>query len=169
MSWRRVVGDKISQTQSGTTVIGPLRGILGRRSRRQPATSGEIALPAAYAASPAPAILDKAATFGAVQHALYLPLGLSVLIGSVLATWLFATGRPVDRVIQAVFVFTALRNATRLLTSYAGVPLFPTAAYEAAYFPMVVVFYAPLAWWFVKRLPDDEEATASDRVGTAPG
>jgi hypothetical protein len=33
----------------------------------------------------------------------------------------------------------------------------PPSTPEAAYFPMVVVFYAPLAYWFVKRRPDDAE------------
>ena len=65
--------------------------------------------------------------------------------------WLFATGRTLDRVIQVVFVFNALRNATRMLTVYAGVPLFPAGAYDAAYFAMVFAFYGPVAYWLVKR------------------
>lgn len=89
--------------------------------------------------------------FQSVQHALYLPLGFSVLVGSVLGVWLFATGRRLDRVIQVVFAINALRNATRMLTVYAGWPLFPTAAYDAAYFAMVVAFYGPVAYWLVKR------------------
>ena len=111
----------------------------------------QVELPGAYAATHDPAILDRVATFEAVQHALYLPLGGAVLIGSALAVWLFSTDRRVDRIAQAVFAFNALRNLTRMLTVYAGVPLFPSAAYGAVYFPMVVVFYAPLAYWFVKR------------------
>ena len=122
----------------------------------------QVTLPAAYAATHDPAILDKVATFGAVQTALYLPLGLSVLIGSILAIWLFATGSRIDRVIQAVFVLNVLRNATRLVTSYAGLPVFPTAAYEAAYFPMVVAFYSSVAYWFVKRQAD---ARGADPAG----
>jgi hypothetical protein len=70
----------------------------------------------------------------------------------VLGAWLFATGRSLDRVIQVVFVLNALRNATRLLTVYAGWPLFPAAAY----FAMVVAFYGPIAYWLVKR--DDGHA-----------
>jgi hypothetical protein len=111
----------------------------------------QLELPAAYARAPDPAILDRVATFAAVQHALYLPLGLLVLIGSVLAAWLFATGRRLDRIIQAVFVFHALRNVTRLITVYIGWPLFPAAAYDAAYFAMVVAFYAPVAYWLIRR------------------
>ncbi|MEO8552782.1 MAG: hypothetical protein ABI678_22545 [Kofleriaceae bacterium] len=111
----------------------------------------QVELPTAYATTHDPAILDHVAMFEAVQHALYLPLGGAVLIGSVLAVWLFSTGRRIDRVVQAVFAFNALRNLTRLITVYVGVPLFPGDAYTAAYFPMVVVFYAPLAYWFVKR------------------
>ncbi|HEX8109754.1 MAG TPA: hypothetical protein VF516_18610 [Kofleriaceae bacterium] len=37
------------------------------------------------------------------------------------------------------------------LTVYAGWPLFPSAAYDAAYFAMVVAFYGPVAYWLVKR------------------
>jgi hypothetical protein len=111
----------------------------------------QLELPAAYAHAPDPAILDRLAMFQSVQHALYLPLGFSVLLGSVLGVWLFATGRALDRVIQVVFVLNALRNATRMLTVYAGVPLFPAAAYDAAYFAMVVAFYGPVAYWLVKR------------------
>ena len=111
----------------------------------------QLELPAAYARAPDPAILDRVAMFQSVQHALYLPLGFSVLLGSVLGAWLFATGRTLDRVIQVVFVFNALRNATRMLTVYAGVPLFPAGAYDAAYFAMVIAFYGPVAYWLVKR------------------
>lgn len=111
----------------------------------------QLELPAAYARAPDPAILDRVAVFQSVQHALYLPLGFSVLLGSVLGAWLFATGRALDRVIQVVFVLNALRNATRLLTVYAGVPLFPAGAYDAAYFAMVIAFYGPVAYWLVKR------------------
>ena len=123
----------------------------------------QVKLPAAYAAAPDPAILDKAATFGAVQHALYLPLGSSVLIGSVLAVWLFASGRKIDRVIQAVFLLNVLRNTARMLTTYAGLPIFSTGAYEAAYFPMVVAFYVPLAYWLIKRPAD----VAAGELGAA--
>jgi hypothetical protein len=38
-----------------------------------------------------------------------------------------------------------------LLTVYAGWPLFPAAAYDAAYFAMVVAYYGPIAYWLVKR------------------
>ncbi len=111
----------------------------------------QLELPAAYARAPDPAILDRVAGFQSVQHALYLPLGFSVLVGSVLGVWLFATGRRLDRAIQVVFAFNALRNATRMLTVYVGWPLFPAAAYDAAYFAMVVAFYGPVAYWLVRR------------------
>jgi hypothetical protein len=65
--------------------------------------------------------------------------------------WLFATGRRIDRVAQVVFAIHVVRNVARMATVYLGVPLFPTAAYDAAYFPMVVAFYVPLAYWFVRR------------------
>ena len=111
----------------------------------------QLELAPAYARTPDPAILGQAAVFEAVQHALYVPLGFAVLLGSALGASLFATGRKIDRVIQIVFVLNALRNATRMLTVYAGWPLFPDAAYTAAYLPMVIAFYAPAAYWLVRR------------------
>jgi hypothetical protein len=111
----------------------------------------QIDLPAAYARAPDPAILAQVATFEAVQHALYVPLGLAVLIGSALGVWLFASGRRIDRIVQVVFAIHALRGLARMLTVYVGLPLFPAAAYDAAYFPLVIVFYAPVAYWLVKR------------------
>ena len=111
----------------------------------------QLELPAAYARAADPAILERVATFGSVQRALYLPLGLAVLIGSVLGAWLFATGRRLDRVVQAAFVLNTLRNATRMITVYIGWPLFPAAAYDAAYFAMVVAFYGPIAYWLIRR------------------
>lgn len=118
----------------------------------------QLQLPALYAQSHDPAILDQVSAFESVQNALYLPLGFSVLVGSVLGVWLFSTGRRLDRVVQAVFVVNILRNALRQLTVYAGVNLFPSAAYEHLYFPLVVVFYLPLAYWLVTR------SSGSDRV-----
>jgi hypothetical protein len=113
----------------------------------------QLELPAAYARAADPAILDQVAVFEAVQHALYVPLGLAVLIGSALGAWLFATGRALDRVIQAVFVFHVLRNVTRMLTVYVGWPLFPAGAYNTAYFAMTVAFYGPVAYWLIRRDP----------------
>jgi hypothetical protein len=118
----------------------------------------QLELPAAYARAPDPAILDRVELFGSVQHALYLPLGFAVLLGSVLGVWLFATGRRLDRVIRVVFAINALRNAARMVTVYIGWPLFPAAAYDAAYFAMVVAFYGPVAYWLVKR--DDADRAA---------
>ena len=111
----------------------------------------QLELGPAYAHKPDPALLDQVGVFEAVQHALYVPLGLSVLIGSVLGAWLFATGRKIDRVIQVVFVLNVVRNATRMLTVYVVWQLFPEAAYNAAYLPMVIAFYAAVAYWLLRR------------------
>jgi len=111
----------------------------------------QLELAPAYIHNPDPVVLGHAAVFESVQHALYVPLGLSVLIGSVLGAWLFSTDRKIDRVIQLVFVLNALRSATRMLTVYVGWQLFPDAAYGAAYFPMVIAFYAPVAYWLLRR------------------
>jgi hypothetical protein len=111
----------------------------------------QLELPATYARAPDPAILDRVAMFQQVQHALYLPLGFAVLLGNVLGMWLFATGRRLDRVLQIVLAIHAVRSAARLITVYIGWPLFPAAAYDAAYFAMTVAFYGPVAYWLVQR------------------
>jgi len=110
----------------------------------------QIRLPAAYAASHDPAIVDQMATFQAVQGALYFPLQLSTLIGAIAMLFLFETPPQINWVIRAALAVNVLRIATRMLTLYAGIPLFPTGAYESVYIILVLLFYVPVAYWLFK-------------------
>lgn len=115
----------------------------------------QIQLPAAYAATHDPAILDQVATFQAVQSALYFPLGFSTLIGSVLMLFLFETPPRLNWVIRIAFAWNALRITARTLTGYAGLPILPGALYEKIYlFGVVAAFYVPAAYWLFK-VPDE--------------
>ncbi|HWU87167.1 MAG TPA: hypothetical protein VN253_07830 [Kofleriaceae bacterium] len=110
----------------------------------------QLQLPVAYAASHDPAIVDQLATFQAIQGALYFPLSFSTLLGSVALFFLFETPPRLNYVIKAIAVFNILRIGARMMTGYAGVELFPTAAYEQMYLGMVVVFYVPAAYWLFR-------------------
>ena len=110
----------------------------------------QLQLPAAYAASQDPAILDRFTTFQAVQGALYFPLQLAGLIGSIAMVWLARPPPRIDRVLQVVFVFNAARIAARMLTSYAQIPLLPTDIYEQIYMVFVVAIHGPIAYWLAR-------------------
>lgn len=114
----------------------------------------QIRLPAAYLAGHDPAILDQAATFQAVQSALYFPLQLSTLIGAIAMFFLFDAPPRINHVLGAAIALNVLRIATRMLTLYAGIPVFPTGAYENVYFVLVLLYYVPVAYWLF-RLADD--------------
>jgi hypothetical protein len=109
----------------------------------------QLQLPAAYAATHDPGILDQAAAFAAIQGALYFPLMLSTWIGSV-ALWIMFP----DRLIRAIVAINLARITARMLTVYAGIPLLPTAIYEQIYLGLVIVFYAPLAYWLLRVRPE---------------
>ena len=115
----------------------------------------QIQLPAAYASSHDPAILDQLATFQSVQAALYFPLQLSTLIGSVVMFVMFAPPPRIHWVIRAAFALNIARIAARMATSYLAIPLLPTAFYEQVYFVLVVLFYAPVAYWLFALRSDD--------------
>jgi hypothetical protein len=110
----------------------------------------QLQLPAAYAAQPDPAILERLATFQAVQGALYAPLMAGFCLGSVALFVLYTPPPRADLAVRLVAGANILRNLTRFFTGYAGIPLFPDTVYEPAYFPMVIALYAPLAWWLLR-------------------
>jgi hypothetical protein len=114
----------------------------------------QVALPAEYAATHSPAILERLAVFQAIQGALYFPLSIATLLGSIAIIAMFETPPRINYVIKVIAALNAMRIAARTLTAYAGVPLFPTASYERFYFVMVVVFYVPAAYWLF-TVPDE--------------
>jgi len=110
----------------------------------------QLQLPAEYAARPDPAIVERFTTFQAIQGALYFPLLLAMLIGSLAIVALAKPPPRIDRVLQVAFALNALRIAARMLTEYAGIAVFPSAAYEQLYLAIVVAVHAPIAYWFVR-------------------
>ena len=81
-----------------------------------------LELPSRYRAATSAAgrtlALQAQSTFDAVQHALYFPLGLSWMVGSILVCAGLSTKGP-DRLAQWAFGLNALRLLLRMLDSYA--------------------------------------------------
>ena len=116
----------------------------------------DIRLPAAYAASHDPAIVDQLITFQEVQGALYFPPLFLTLIGSILMVVLFAAPPRIHWIIRIAFAWNAvIIAATEILSAYGGIPIVLWWLYEQIHFPLVVfTFYVPAAYWLVK-VPDE--------------
>jgi len=110
----------------------------------------QVQLPAAYLANPDPGILDRLATFQAVQGALYFPLMLATWIGSVALYVLFAPPPRIHWVLRAALALNLVRITARMLTTFAGIPLLPTAIYEQIYIGLVLAFYVPVTYWLLR-------------------
>lgn len=113
----------------------------------------QIQLPAEYLKATEPAvragILDKAATFQSVQHALYFPLMLAPCLGSLGVYFLFPGSPRIHWALKAVMAIAIARMTVRLLT-YADIRLMSMAFYEKFYFPLVVIEHLPKAWWLFR-------------------
>ncbi len=92
-------------------------------------------------------VLDAQATFQAVQYAVYFPLGLSWLMGSVLVLLALGDAR-LDWLARWAFGLNAVRLALRMLDAYVLGPKFD-ALYGALYLPMVILTFVPLAIWLL--------------------
>jgi hypothetical protein len=96
-------------------------------------------------------ILDKKATFEAIQHAIYFPLGMSQLIASVLIC--FALSGRFAWLAQAAFALNALRLGLRICDERLLGAQFDDL-YGAFYLPLVYIVFAPIAAWLVLQRPD---------------
>lgn len=116
-----------------------------------------LALPAQYQAATDPAgqaaVLGQQALFGSIQHALYFPLGLSWMLGSVLLC-VALRGQRIDRLAQFAFGLNAMRLLLRQLDVYAFPPADFDALYDALYLPLVYLTFVPLAAWLLLRRGD---------------
>jgi hypothetical protein len=123
-----------------------------------------LELPARYQAAASAAerarVLDLQSTFQAVQHALYFPLGLSWLLGSILLCVSLGGGR-LDGLARLAFGLNALRLLLRMLDVYLIGPRFD-ALYSALYLPLVYLTFGPLVAWLLLR-GDDSGAAAPPR------
>jgi len=130
----------------------------------------QVQLPADYLGTTDPllgaAILDKAATFKAVQHAMYFPLIFGPWLGSIGVYFLFP-GRPrIHWALKSVMAVAVLRMTVRLLT-YGGIELISMATYERVYFLLVLIEHLPKAYWLF-RVRDEQLASAGASVDVAP-
>lgn len=121
-----------------------------------------LELPSRYAAAAAAAeraqLLDAHATFQAVQHALYFPLGLLWLLGSVLVCLILGGGR-FDWLARFAFGLNALRLSLRMLDAYVIGPRFDEL-YADLYLPLVYLTFGPIVAWLL--LGSDRSARATD-------
>jgi hypothetical protein len=122
----------------------------------------QLKLPAEYLSSLDPerqqAIMDAVKAFQEIQHALYFPLGLSQLVGSLILVAIVPTSK-VNRVIRFAFLFNALRLFLRMVSTYLGFEILGDKAYSAAYLPMVVLIFGLNAWWLVRSSRADASPT----------
>jgi hypothetical protein len=110
-----------------------------------------LELPSRYqAATSAPErtlALQAQSTFQAVQHALYFPLGLSWVIGSLLVCLGLGRSR-LDWLARWAFGLNSLRLMLRMFDSYVLGPEFD-ALYSALYLPLVFLTFLPIAAWLL--------------------
>lgn len=113
-----------------------------------------IALPAQYQAAgdatAQAAVLAQADAFASIQHALYFPLGLSWLLGSLLLCFALG-GQRIDRLAQFAFGLNALRLALRMTDDFVFPPANFDDLYGTLYLPLVVITFVPLALWLLRR------------------
>lgn len=100
-------------------------------------------------------ILDTHATFYAVQHAVYFPLGLSQLLASVLLA--YTLRGPWSGIARFAFGFNAVRLGLRMLDVYVVGPRFD-AMYGTLYLPMVYVVFGGIALWLWKMAKQSQPA-----------
>jgi hypothetical protein len=114
-----------------------------------------LRLPAHYHAATDAAsqawLLRIPAVFADVQSALYFPLGLSWLFGSVLLCFALG-GRRFDWLARLAFGLNAVRLALRMLDVYVVGPRFDTL-YSDLYLPLVLMTFAPMAAWLLLHEP----------------
>jgi hypothetical protein len=125
-----------------------------------------LELPSRYRAATSAAegalALQAQSTFAAVQHAVYFPLGLSWMVGSILVCAGLST-KGADRLAQWAFGLNALRLLLRMLDSYV-LGLRFDALYSALYLPLVFLTFVPIAAWLFLR--GDDRQTAAVRASS---
>jgi hypothetical protein len=99
-------------------------------------------------------LLEIPSAFQSVQHALYFPLGLSWVLGSVLLCLSLGGGR-FDWLARFAFALNALRLLLRMLDVYVIGPRLDTL-YADLYLPLVYLTFGPVAAWLL--LPRSKSA-----------
>ena len=97
--------------------------------------------------------------FYQVQSALYFPLGLGWMLGSLIVA-LTSPRSHVNYILKATFAINAVRIFVRILTVYVGFDILNDKIYSAIYLPLVVITFGLLGFWFLKSHRVDKAATA---------
>ena len=114
----------------------------------------QIQLPAQYLQTTDPqiqqSILDQVNTFQHIQRALYFPLGLGQIIGSLSIVGYFPN-QGIDRFIKIIFLLNAIRLILRTLGNYFDIDVLGfNSVYITLYLPMVILIEGGKAFWLFK-------------------
>lgn len=114
----------------------------------------QVQLPEAYLANTDPVhrqhIMDTVSTFLGVQGAVYFPLGLGWMLGSLILALIFPNNRA-HFIVKFVFFLNAARLLARMLTNYLGMGLLGNEVYDVIYLPLVCLTFGPLAYWLYRN------------------
>lgn len=101
-------------------------------------------------------ILNQYTAFYDIQFALYFPLGLSQIIGSLCIAGYFPN-RGIDRFIRVIFLLNAIRLILRSIGNYFHVDIFGfNTVYGDIYLPMVILIDGGKAFWLLKTANENK-------------
>lgn len=87
--------------------------------------------------------------FYQVQSALYFPLGLGWMSGSILIAATSSRSRN-NTILKATFSINAIRIFLRVLTVYFGFNILTDKIYSSIYLPVVIITFGLLGIWFLR-------------------
>ncbi|MBF4464233.1 hypothetical protein [Flavobacterium sp. LC2016-12] len=98
------------------------------------------------------AIIKTVTSIQQVWWALYFPLGLSQLLGSIILAGLYLKSTGIDRLIKVVFIINSCRLFLRMLDSYLDINILgiSTLLNNELYLPLVIIMFGLKAVWLVK-------------------
>jgi hypothetical protein len=98
------------------------------------------------------AIIKTVTSIQQVWWALYFPLGLSQLLGSVILAGLYLKSIEIDRLIKVVFIINSCRLFLRMLDSYLHIDILGISALlnNELYLPSVIIMFGLKAVWLIK-------------------
>ncbi len=97
------------------------------------------------------AIIKTVTSLQQLWWALYFPLGLSQLLGSIILVGVYFRSAGIDRLIKAVFLINSLRLFLRMLDSYCDIDILGTLLNNELYLPLVIIMFGLKAVWLIKK------------------
>lgn len=97
------------------------------------------------------AIIKTVTSLQQLWWALYFPLGLSQLLGSIILVGVYFRSAGIDRLIKAVFLINSLRLFLRMLDSYCHIDIMGTLLNNELYLPLVIIMFGLIAVWLIKK------------------